>query len=195
MSVSKIRDDKRTSLLLLLFDTDSFEAARHLNIQDNTHFETAKEEIKAYFAIKETPEKLKEKLHLRRQEAGETIELFARDIKLIGHRAYTGTDPELLKDIMIHVFICGLRNKQSRKRVLLKVLKTLTETAQYARFAEAETRVAKHNFASSTTTTNAINPRGVSYGDAKYIGSRNQQQQQRQNNGGKGRQWQPGQGP
>ena len=31
MSVSKIPDDKRASSLLLLFDTDSFEGARHLN--------------------------------------------------------------------------------------------------------------------------------------------------------------------
>ena len=55
MSVSKIPDDKRTSSLLLLFDTDSFEAARHLGIQDNTDFDTAKEKLKAYFAITETP--------------------------------------------------------------------------------------------------------------------------------------------
>ena len=41
MSVSKIPDDKRTSSLLLLFDTDSFEAARHLGIQDNTDFDNA----------------------------------------------------------------------------------------------------------------------------------------------------------
>ena len=38
------------------------------------------------------------KLGLRRQEAGETIESFARDIKLIGHNAYTGKDPELLEE-------------------------------------------------------------------------------------------------
>ena len=56
MSVSKISDDKRTSSLLLLFDTDSFEAARHLGIQDNTDFDTAKEKLKAYFAITVTPD-------------------------------------------------------------------------------------------------------------------------------------------
>ena len=90
MSVSKIPDDKRTSSLLLLFDTDSFETARHLGIQDITDFDSAKEKRKAYFAITKTPEELKEKLGLRRQEAGETNESFARDIKLIGHRTYTG---------------------------------------------------------------------------------------------------------
>ena len=119
MSVSKIPDDKRTSSLLLLFDTDSFEAASHLGIQDNTDFDTAKEKLHAYFAITETPEELKEKLGLRLQEAGETIESFARDIKLIGHKAFTGKDPELLEDIIIRVFIRDLRDEQSRERILL----------------------------------------------------------------------------
>ena len=63
------------------------------------------------------------------------------------------------------------------------------------RFAEAATRVAKHNPALSTTTTNAINPRVVSYGDAKHNGCRSQQQQQSRNNGYKARLWHPGQGP
>ena len=178
MSVSIIPDDKRTSSLLLLFDTHSFEAARHLGIQDNTDFDIAMEKLKAYFAITETLEQLKETLGICHLEAGETIESFVRDIKLIGHKAYTGKDPELLEDIMIHFFLRGLRDEQSREGVLLKSPKTLTEAAQYARFAEAATRVAKHNPASFTTTTNAINPRGVSYGDAKHSGGRNQQQQQ-----------------
>ena len=96
---------------------------------------------------------------------------------------------------MIHVVIRGLLDEQFRERVLLKSPKNLTEAAQYARVAKAATRVAKHNPASSTTTTNAINPRGVSYGDAKHSGGRNQQQQHPRNNGYKGRQWQPGQRP
>ena len=194
MAVSKIPDDKRTSSLLLLFDTDSFEAASHLGIADNTDFETAKAKLKAYFAITETPEELKERLGLRRQEVGESIEAFARDIKLIGHRAYAGKDPELLEDIMINVFIRGLRDESSRERVLLKSPKTLTEAAQYARFSEAATRVAKHTPASSTTTTNAINPRGVSYGDHKHYGGRNHPQQPPRNNGVRGAPWQFGRG-
>ena len=90
MSVSKIPDEKRTSSLLLLFDTDSFEAARHLGLQDNTDFDTAKEKLKAYFAIMETPEELKVKLGLRRQEAGETIESFARELSSSSDTGPTG---------------------------------------------------------------------------------------------------------
>ena len=88
--------------LLLLFDTDSFETACHLGIQDNTDFDIAKEKLKAYFAITQTPEELKGKLGFCSQ-AGETIESFARDIKLIRHRAYTEKDTKLLEDIMVHV--------------------------------------------------------------------------------------------
>lgn len=42
MSVSKISDEMRTSSLLLLLDTDSSEAARHLGIQDSTDFDVIK---------------------------------------------------------------------------------------------------------------------------------------------------------
>ena len=94
---------------------------------------------------------------------------------------------------MIYVFIRGLRDKQSSDRKLLNSPKTLTESAQYARFAEAAIRVAKHNPAPSTITTNSINLRGDNYGGAKHIGGRNQQPQQQRNNGGNGRWWQPGQ--
>ena len=62
MSVSKVPDKSRTSVLLLLFDSDSFEAARHLGIQSTTDFDTAKEKLRANFVIMEPPEELKEKI-------------------------------------------------------------------------------------------------------------------------------------
>lgn len=49
MSVSKISDEKRSRSLLLLFDTDSFEAARHLGMQDSTNFDADTDKLKAYF--------------------------------------------------------------------------------------------------------------------------------------------------
>ena len=59
MSISKIPANKSTSSLRLLFDTDSFEAAHHLGMQDNTDFDIVKEKLKAYFTIKKALEKLK----------------------------------------------------------------------------------------------------------------------------------------
>lgn len=96
---------------------------------------------------------------------------------------------------MINVFILGLHDEQCRERVLLKSPETLTEADQNARFVEDATRVFMHNHASSTTTTNPINLRRLSYKDAKHSGGLNQQQIQPRNNGYKGRQWHPGQGP
>ena len=93
MSVSKISEDKRTSSFLLLVDTDSCEAARHFGVQNDTDFKTKTIKLKVYFIITKTPEKLKEKHGFHHQEACETIESVARDIKLIGHRAYTGQEP------------------------------------------------------------------------------------------------------
>ena len=95
---------------------------------------------------------------------------------------------------MIHVWFHNQRDEHFCERVLLKSPKTLTETAQYARFAEAATRMAEHSPASSTTIIKAINPRGVSYSDAKHSGDRNQQHYQPRHNSGKSRLWQPGEG-
>ena len=107
MSVSKIPDESRTSVLLLLFYSDSFETARHLGIQSTTDFDTTKEKLRANYAITEPPEELKEKLNHRRQELGESIESYARDIKLLGHRAYEGRDFALLEDILVNIFVNG----------------------------------------------------------------------------------------
>ena len=51
-------------------------------------FSNAKQKLKDYFAITETKEELIDKLDLRRQKHCESIVLFARDIKIIAHKAY-----------------------------------------------------------------------------------------------------------
>lgn len=132
--MTKRLDDDKTGSLLLLLDVECFEVAKHLGIKVSTPFDEAKERLKAYFVITKTPEELREKLDLRRLEARESIESYARDIKLIKHRVYPKGNPELLEHILIKEFTSGLREEQSRERVILKNLKTVTEAAQYARF-------------------------------------------------------------
>ena len=63
---------------------------------------------------------------------------------MIGHRANPNGDPALLEHIIIKQFTSGLRDEKSRVRVILKTPTTFTEAASYARFAEAEGRVAKN---------------------------------------------------
>ena len=72
----------------LFVDVNSFEASKHLRIKSDTEYSVAKQKLKDYFAITEKKEELREILDLRFQEANETIESYARDIKLIGHKAY-----------------------------------------------------------------------------------------------------------
>ena len=81
-------DEDRTACFLLLLDSECYEQAKHLGITGAMDFSEAKKNLRDYFAITETAEELREKLDLRRQEHGESIEAFARDVKLIGHRAY-----------------------------------------------------------------------------------------------------------
>ena len=81
---------------------------------------------------------MRDKLNLRVQDVGETIESFARDVKLIGNKAYPKSDPQLLESIMMQVFVNCLKDHTLRERVI-RVLynpKTLTEAAKYARSSE-----------------------------------------------------------
>ena len=157
----KCPDENKTTSLLLLVDVNSFEASKHVGIKSYTEYSVAKEKLKDYFSITEIKEELQEKLDLRFQEANESIEAYARDIKLIGHKAYPNGDFDLLENILSKVFIHGLRDDKSRKRVLLHSPKTLTEAAQYARFSEAAVRVAKNRGApTSASTINSMNYRG-----------------------------------
>ena len=158
LTVNKCPEESKTSSLLLLLSVDAFEAAKHLGIKSTTDYEEAREKLKDYFAITETKEELIEKLDLRRQGPNESIEAFARDIKLIGHRAYPKGDPDLLERILIKTFTNGLRDDKSRERVLLHKPKTLVEAAQYARFSESVVRVARgHSASSASSSVNAMN--------------------------------------
>ena len=55
--------------------------------------------VKRLFRGHETKEELQNKLNLRVQEPNESIEAFARDVKLIGHKAYPKGEPELLESM------------------------------------------------------------------------------------------------
>ena len=100
---------------------------------------------------------MREKLDLCQQEAGESIEAYARDIKLIGHKAYHDGEPRLLESVLIKLFIYGLRDDTFRERVLLYKPKTLTDAAQYARFSEAAVRVARGQSKVNATSVSAVN--------------------------------------
>ena len=115
--VNKCPEEDKTSLLLLLLDANSFEAARHLNNKSDTVYLKAKQKLKDYDAVTETKKELREKFNLQVQEVGETIESFARDVKLTGNKAYPNSDPQLLYSMMSQVFVNGLRNPTSIERV------------------------------------------------------------------------------
>ena len=66
-----------------------------------------------------------------------------------------------MENILIKVYISGLRDDKSRKSILLNSLKTLTEAAQYVRLSEAAVSVAKnHGASTSAAKINLMNYRG-----------------------------------
>ena len=144
-------------MLLLLLDLNLFKAARHLNIKSDTPYLEVKQNLKD-ITQSQTQEEVRDKLNLRVQEVGETIESFAPNVKLISHKAYPNSDPQLLESMMMHVFVNGLRDPNSRERVILYSPKTLTEDAKYARFSETAVRVAHRTPQAASTSVNAMNP-------------------------------------
>ena len=171
--VNKCLEEDNTSSLLLLFDVNLFEAARHLNNKSDTPYLEAKQKLKDYYAVTETKEELRDKLNLRVLEVGETIESFARKLKLIGHKAFPNSDSQLLESMMMLVFVNGLKDSTSKERVLLYSPKTLTEGAKYARFSENAVRVAHRTSQATPTSVNAMN---------SSHNNRNQPQRQSGNN-------------
>ena len=125
-------------------NNDSFEAAKNLGISKSIPYSEVKQKLNNYYSITKTKEELVDKLYLRQQENNESIQSFARNVKLIGHRAYFDGDLDMLEKILIKVFTNGLCDEKSRERVLLYKPNTLTEAAKYAQFSEAVVRVVQH---------------------------------------------------
>ena len=163
LAVNKCAEEHKTKALLLLLNNDSFEAAKYLGITKSTPYDEAKQKLKDYYATTETKEELVEKLYFRQQEKIESIQSFARNIKLIGHRAYPDGDLEMLEKILIKVLTNGLRDEKSRERVLLYKPNTLTGAAKYAQFLEAVVQVV-HNRSSSAcaASSNSVNTMNIS---------------------------------
>ena len=156
--MTKYPPKDKTGELLLLLDVECFEVAQHLILKSTTSFDQANERLNDYFVITESSDKLRERLDLRSQEAGKSIESFARDIKLIGNRAYPkAANPAMLEHILIEQFVNGLNNEVSRERVIFKALKILIYAEQYARFSESVVWVAR-NHSTSTSTEYSIQP-------------------------------------
>ena len=76
---------------------------------------------------------------------------FARYKTLIGQKAYRNKNSQLLESMMMQVFVNGLRDPNSREKVILYSSKTLTEAAKYARFSKTSISVA-HRTPQATPT-------------------------------------------
>ena len=96
LAVNESAEEHKTRALLLYLNNDSFEAAKYLGITKSTLYDEAKQKVKDYYALTETKEEIVEQLYLRQQEKNESIQSFARNIKLIGNRAYPDRDLEML---------------------------------------------------------------------------------------------------
>ena len=143
LKVNNCQSEDLTSLLLLLCDKNSFEAATYIGIKPNTLSPETKLNLKDYIDITETKVELRKQLYLRQQKTGQSIKTNAQDIKLIGQKAYLDGEPPFLEYLLINVFINGLRDNTFRARVLLYKPKTLIDATQYPQFFKSADHVAQ----------------------------------------------------
>lgn len=136
-AVSNCPPVNKTGLLILLLYFECLKVAKYLVLKSTTGFDDTKAKLIDYFAITETSKELRKRLALCRQEAGESIETFAPDVKLIRHGAYLkAANSAMLEHIVIKQFVNSLNNEMLRERVIRKAPKILTEVAQFAQFSE-----------------------------------------------------------
>ena len=140
-----LNEDRCTAALLLQLDPDALEIARYLGITPATGYKEAVGKLKDHYALTETPEELREKFTQKVKESNESLEDFAGEVRVLASRAFKGIENTILETLMLKQIVDGLRNSNTRERLIVKRPATLTEAVHFARLSEMATRVARGN--------------------------------------------------
>ena len=138
-----LSDERCPAALLLQLDPEALEIAKYLLLNPQTEYKEAVNKLKDHYALTETPEELREKFTQKIQDPNETLEDFARDIRVLESRAFKGVETSILETLMIKLYVEGLRNSNTRERLIVKRPATVTEAVHFARLSEMVTRVAR----------------------------------------------------
>ena len=158
-ALTGLDEDRKTSALLLQLDLDAFEMAKNLGIKPDTPYVQAVMKLRDHYAITETVEELRERFYGRRQQQTEALETFARDLRVVGNRAFKDVPADVLELLLVRQFIDGIRNPGTRERLILKRESNLTNAIHFARLSETATKVARagpRSFSSINEVTDSI---------------------------------------
>ena len=168
-----LNEERCTAALLLQLDPDALEIARYLGITPATGYKEAVGKLKDHYALTETPEELREKFTHKVQESNESLEDFAWEVRVLASRAFKGIENTILETLMLKQIVDGLRNSNTRERLIVKRPATLTEAVHFARISEMATRLARGNKTGApvaAVTPNRFHKPGNEYQQQQYQG-------------------------
>ena len=140
-----LSEDRCTAALLLQQDLDAREIAKYLGMSPTAPYNEAVTKLKDHYALTETPEELREKFTQNLQDTNKTIEDFAREIRVLASSAFNCVQTAILETLIIKQFVDGIRNANTRERLIVKRPATLTEAIHFAHLSEMATKVARSN--------------------------------------------------
>ena len=152
----KLADDQKNSAVLCQLDTDAFEIAHNIGITNTTVYAEACTKMKDQYALTETVEELREKFSQRRQNAGENLDTYARDLRILASRAFETVAQDVLEILLIKQYIDGIRDATTKERLLVKRPATLSEAVHYSRLSEMAVHAARGGQVHETSTVSAV---------------------------------------
>ena len=136
MALTNIQADRYTSVLLLHLGSEPFSTARYLGVVDITEYKEARKRLMHHYSPPEEPVELRSRFQCRIQADEESIENFARDIRILAARAFPKAPQDMRETLMVQQFIDGLRDGETKKRLILKKCDMLQDALNAARLSE-----------------------------------------------------------
>ncbi len=92
-----------------------FEIAEKAGINKTTPFKDACDRLKEHYAVTETVEELREKFAQRIQLQNENLDVYSRDLRLLGNKAFDKAPHDIFEILLIKQFIDGIRNSVPKR--------------------------------------------------------------------------------
>ena len=89
------------------------------------------------------PIQLRGEFQVRKQESGESLDNFARSLRVLAARAFPDANQEILDILLVQQFTSGLRDAEMRSRLIMKRCETLQVALGAARLIEIAEREVK----------------------------------------------------
>ena len=136
MALANIPADRYTSILLLHLGSEPFATSRYLGLKDDLDYKEARTRLIQHYSPQEEPVELRSRFQMRMQEGNESLENYARELRVLAARAFPKATADMLDTLMVQQFVLGIRDVETKTRLILKKCTTLQEALNAARLSE-----------------------------------------------------------